>query len=183
MVFEPHECPQCGAAVKENATQCEYCGTWLRQVDSAKPRMRKNGSRPYLPLKLPAGVGEFGTKNSILKAVGLLLALGLYVIGWTLEDTDYWLDARAMLVWVGLLPLWLLGVALMWRSDRMVLAYGLLLALGEFIAHVAVIFTIRGNLWDDHVGIAGLVAGASLAGWLLGRLLHGVLRWRRIRSR
>ena len=183
MALESYECPQCGAAVKENATQCEYCGTWLRQVDTAKSQKSKGGESFYLPLKLPAGVGEFGTTNRVLKTGSLVLALGLYVVGWFLEDTQYWLDERAMLIWVGILPLWLFGVALMWRSNRMVLGVGLLLALGEFIAHVAVIFTIRGSLWDDHIGIASLVAGTSLAGWLLGRVLHAVLRWRSVRSR
>lgn len=42
-----------------------------------------------------------------------------------------------------------------------------------------VIWVIRGDLWDDHVGIAAMVAGASLIGWMLGRLLHGIIRLRK----
>ena len=132
--------------------------------------------------RLPIGAGEFGISSQRLLTVGIIVAFGLYVTGWLFEDTQYWLDEVAMTVWVGVLPLWLFGVALVWRSSRMVLADGLLIALVEFIVHAIVIWAIRGRLWDDHIGIAGMIAGASLAGWLLGRLLHGIIRWRRIQS-
>ena len=114
--------------------------------------------------------------------MGIAIAVGLYGAGWLFEDTQYWLDAGAMTIWVGLLPLWLFCVAFVWRSDRIVLVDGFLIALVLFVVHVVVMWAIRDRLWDDHFGIAGMIAGAALAGWFLGRLLHTVIRWRRIQS-
>ncbi len=183
MTLNSHDCPKCGSSVKTGSLQCEYCGTWFDKEGRAKPQKPKNIDKMRAMLRLPIGVGEFGISSQHLTTVGIVIALGLYVVGWFFEDTQYWLDEVAMTVWVGVLPLWLFGVAFVWRSDRMVLAGGLLVALVEFVAHIVIILVIRGRLWDDHVGIAGIVAGASLVGWLLGRLLHGIIRWRRIQSR
>ncbi|MEM8861898.1 MAG: hypothetical protein AAGD96_26545 [Chloroflexota bacterium] len=134
-------------------------------------------------MRLPVGAGEFGISSQYLISAGIVIAFGLYGAGWLFEDTQYWLDTVAMTFWAGLLPLWLFGVAFVWRSKRMVLADGLLIALAEFVVHIVVIWAIRGRLWDDHIGIAGTIAGASLAGWLLGRLLHSTIRWRRIQPK
>ena len=183
MALDAHDCPRCGASVKTGALQCEYCGTWFNRAGRAKPQRPKSIDKVGAILKLPTGVGEFGIVSRHLTTVGIVMALGLYATGWLFEDTQYWLDETAMTVWVGVLPLWLLGVAFVWRSNRTVLAYGFLVALVEFVAHNTIIVAIRGRLWDDHVGIAGIVASASMVGWLLGRLLHGIVRWRRVQSR
>lgn len=183
LALESHNCPQCGASVKPGSLQCEYCGTWFNTIGRAKPQSSKSIDKTRALLSLPIGVGEFGISSHRLTTVGIIVAFGLYVAGWLFEDTQYWLDAVAITIWVGVLPLWLFGVAFVWRANRMVLADGLLFALVTFLVHVVVIWAIRGRLWDDHIGIAGMVAGASLAGWLLGRLMHGFIRWRRIQSK
>lgn len=182
MALDSHDCPKCGASVKPGSLRCEYCGTWFTKAEGAKPQNSKSINKTPALFSLPKGAGEFGISNQYLITFGMAIAIGLYGAGWLFEDTRYWLNAVAMTVWVGLLPLWLLGVAFVWRSNRLVLVDGLLIALTVFITHIVIIWTVSGRLWDDHVGIAGMIAGASLAGWLLGRLLHSVIRWRRIQS-
>ena len=180
MTLDSYNCPNCGASVKTNSLQCEYCGTWFNKTGRSKPQKSRSIDKMRAMLRLPIGVGEFGISSQHLTTVGIAITIGLYVAGWFFEDTQYWLDEVAMTVWVGVLSLWLFGVAFVWRSNRVVLVGGLLIALVEFTAHVVIILAIRGRLWDDHIGIAGMVAGASLAGWLLGRLLHAIIRWWRI---
>jgi hypothetical protein len=133
-------------------------------------------------LTLSPGVGEFGISGQLPLALAFVGGLGLYLIGWLFEDLTYWLEDEAVFIWVVLLPLWLFLSALVWRSERRGWTAGLVLALPMFTAHVFVIWLIRGRLDDDHFGIAAMVAGAALLGWLLGRGLHHGIRWRRTRT-
>jgi len=183
LTLDSHNCPNCNASVKPRSLQCEYCGTWFNKAGKANSQSSQNIEKISTPFRLPIGAGEFGIFSRHLRTVGIVVAIGLYGVGWLFEDTQYWLNEVAMSIWIGVLPLWLFGVALVWRANRTVLADGFLIALTEFIIHIIVIWAIRGRLWDDHIGIAGMVAGASLAGWLLGRLLHSVIRWRKIQSK
>lgn len=173
------ECTNCGASLKKNTLQCAYCGSWYEndgRVISGRERPNETRSN----LNLPVGVGEFGIANNKLFVAGVVITFILYLLGWFFEDTHYWLNSTAMTIWVGIIPLWLFGVALFWNVNRRVMFVFLPFSLVVFVVHMAVIWAIRGNLWDDHVGIAAMVSGASLFGWVLGRLLHGIIRLRKV---
>lgn len=175
--MKTRDCEKCGAPLEKNKLQCTYCGTWYEGNKSGI----SGRSRPVEVksiLNLPKGVGEFGISSNLFFVMGVTVTIVLYVLGWFFEDQQFWLNETAMLIWVGIIPIFLFGVALLWRVTRKVMLYGLAISLMVFLMHVFVIWVIRGDLWDDHVGIAAIVAGSSLAGWLLGRLGHGMIRWR-----
>ncbi len=178
IVMNPLECPNCGAPLENNSLHCVYCGTRFERSEKLVPR-KKRPRQIQSVFNQPPGVREFGVSSNALIKIGAIISFVLYLFGWFFEDTDYWLDEKAMIIWVGILPLWLFGVAFFWRTIRKVAFLGLVFSVVEFIVHISVILVIRGNLWDDHVGIAAMVAGASLIGWLLGRLTHGIIRSRR----
>ncbi len=178
--MDARECENCGAALEKNRQQCAYCGTWYEnggRAIFARSRPKKIASIA----NLPQGVGEFGVSSNWLFVAGAVIALMLYILGWFFEDTQYWLNETAMLIWAGIMPLWLFGIALLWQASRKIAWYGLGISLVVFLGHILMIWIIRGNLWDDHVGIAGMVASTSLVGWLLGRLAHRMIRWRNAR--
>ena len=167
---KPLTCPNCGAPLEPGAERCAYCGT---------PFPAGRGS--VAPTRRPPRTGaDFGLTTPWLFRLGILVAAGLYALGWFWEDTRYWLDGRAMAVWLGLLPLWWGGIAFLRRSSRPLAWLALPLAALLFALHLGIIAWIRGgHLWDDHVGIAAMVAAASAGGWLLGRFGHAaVRRWR-----
>jgi hypothetical protein len=178
--MKTRECEKCGAPIEKNKFQCSYCGTWYEGsksgISSRTPPIKKESI-----LNLPQGIGEFGFSSNTFFVLGVTITIALYILGWLFEDHQYWLNDTAMLIWVGILPICLFGFALLWRVTRKVMWYGLVISLMVFLLHVFVIWVIRGNLWDDHIGIAAIVAGPSLAGWLLGRLGHGIIRWRNSR--
>jgi hypothetical protein len=132
---------------------------------------------------LSNGAGEFGLSGQLPLALALVGGLGIYLTGWLFEDLTYWLEDEAVFLWVVILPLWLLLTAVFWQTDRRGWTVGLVLALPIFVAHVFVIWLIRGRLNDDHVGIAAMVAGAALLGWIFGRVLHHAIRWRRVNAK
>ncbi len=166
----PLTCPHCGAPLEPGAERCAYCGTLF----SAVPRTAEPPRRP------PRTAADFGLTTPWLLRAGGLVAAGLYALGWSLEDTRYWLNGRAVAVWLGLLPLWWAEIAFLRRSSRRLAWLALPLAASLFALHLGIIAWIRGgHLWDDHIGIAAMVAVASAGGWLLGRLGHAaVRRWR-----
>ena len=174
------ECEKCGAPLEIDASQCTYCGAWYEDNKrEISPHYRQNIIVSIL--NLPQGIGEFGISSNRFFVSGLTITLVLYVLGWFFEDPQYWLNEKAILIWVGIIPMWLFSVALLWHAYRKVVLYALVISLVVFLVHMIVIWIIRGSLWDDHVGIAALVAGSWLAGWILGRLVHGIIRWRNAR--
>ncbi len=166
----PLVCPNCGAPLEPGAERCAYCGTLF---SAARGTARKSGPPPRT-------AADFGLTTPWLPRLGGLVAVSLYALGWSWEDTRYWLDGRAVAVWLGLLPLWWAGIAFLRRSSRRLVWFAFPLAAILFALHLGLIARIRGgHLWDDHVGIAAMVAVASAGGWLLGRLGHAaVRRWR-----
>lgn len=178
--MKSRECENCGASLEKNSLQCPYCGTWYegnKRGISVPDRQNKNISL----LTLPKGVGEFGISKKQFIITGITIALILYVLGWFFEDLQYWLNETAMLIWVGILPVWVFSIALLCRVKWEITLYALGISLAIFLIHMGVIWAIRGSLWDDHVGIAALVGSSWFAGWLLGRLAHRMIRWRNSR--
>ncbi len=175
------ECEKCGAPLENDTFKCSHCGAWYEDnkgAGAAKDSQKKIVSI----LKLPQGLGEFGLSSSKFFVMTVTITLVLYTLGWFFEDPQYWLNETTMLIWVGMIPIWLFSAALLWRTILNTILYALVASLVVFLMHILVIWAIRGNLWDDHLGIAALVAGSWLAGWLLGRLAHGLIRWRNIRD-
>ena len=182
MNLSSRECENCGASVEIDTVQCVYCGTWFDrspEADSVQDQPTKLSTL----INLPSGIGEFGFSSQWFVISGIGVTLVFYILGWTFEDIQSWLDTNAMIIWVGISPVWLLAVTLLWRTDRKTLFFGLAFAVFIFVVHLATIWMISGSLWDDHVGIAALIGLANFTGWLLGRLTHSIIRWRRVRDR
>jgi hypothetical protein len=181
--LQPRRCPACGAPIPESAQRCEHCGAWFEP----SPEMgvtRSSGVsillRALFP-KLPPDASEFGFQGSYVLAFGMGLAFVLYVLGWLLEDTQYWLAPGSIAVWGAVLPIWLALTAFVWRTPRPAWLVGLAAAAALFTAHLAIVWLIRLRINDDLVGIAAIYAGLAFAGWLLGRWLRVLLRRRRVR--
>lgn len=180
MTLKPRKCPVCGAPVAAAASSCDYCGTGFEP--SSPPPRPAAAAAASTPRAERAGRGEFGLRGGWPLLIGLAGAAALYALGWTYEDTRYWLDDTAIVIWAGALPLWLLLVSLVWRPRWGTWLAGLALALAVLAAHVAIMWILRGRLDDDHFAIAGIFAGAALGGWLLGRILHAVIRSARAKA-
>ena len=118
----------------------------------------------------------------LLLLVGAVVAALLYAAGWLLEDTRYWLAEEAVAVWGVALPAWLFLVALSWRARWGGWLTGFAVAIPVLALHLGIMWLIEGRLNDDDVGISAMFAGAALAGWLLGRLVHYVVRRARARA-
>ena len=166
------KCSSCGASIASDAQQCHYCGVWLVSV------LNKRTARPTLD----SDAGEFGVQGYPPLVLGIVGALVLYTTGWFFEDTQYWLDEKAMLIWGVAIPVWLGLVGTVWQSAHNGWLLGIVVALPIFVIHLIVMWVIRGQLNDDYVGIAAIFSGLVLAGWILGRLTHLLIRKARIRD-
>ncbi|MCB0033848.1 MAG: hypothetical protein KDE51_07510 [Anaerolineales bacterium] len=160
--------------------KCDYCGaTSLARVEHDDDddgyeiieRPKITPAPTYDPQK-----GEFGIQASWFLPVTAVVALLIYLIGWGYEDTEYWLSTASIVIWGVLLPLWLLLMALIWRPKWGEWLLGLAFAVPVFVFHVLAASIIDGRLNDDLVGIGAMYAGAALAGWLIGRGLHLVIK-------
>ena len=188
-------CPYCGRAdvtLKQKLAEslllyCPYCnGSFLVTFDESAesvtgpPAQRR--SSPLSALFPPAGAGEFGLSHGKL-LLGLTAAgsLILYLIGWLLEDRQYLLAANAVIVWAGILPLWLFMSAAIWRTARVVWPAGVAIAALIFLLQLGLTIIIKGRFNDDYAGIAAMFAGFALAGWLAGRWLHLGIRLIRLK--
>ena len=120
--------------------------------------------------------GEFGWPGEKPLRIGMGVAAVLYGIGWLVEDSQYWLAMEAVVMWGGVLPAWLCAVALAWRPQVSGWFVGVLAAVPIFIVHVVVMWFTRGRLNDDYLGIGAIFAGVALGGWVLGRILHVLVR-------
>ena len=180
--MKTRECENCGASLEKDALQCAYCGTWYEK--SQEESSPQSLSRKFFSIaSLPPGKGEFGVKKTTFFKAGGIMAAVLYAVGWLFEDQHYWLEEKALVAWMGILPLWLFFIAFLWRVNRRVVFHGLVISIIIFLSHIIVIWQIQGYVWDDHVGIAAMIAAGSLVGWLLGRLLHAVIRWRKVHEK
>jgi len=173
--MKPLVCPACGAPLEPGAERCAYCGTPIVYEKRTAANWRQVSPRPTT---LPQP--DFGIAARWWGRGGLLIGLGVYLVGWLFEDTRYMLADTAVAIWIGAVPLVLLLAAALWRASRPVWWYGVILAAVIFAFHLGVMRAlIHHRLWDDHYGIAGMVAGAAGGGWLLGRVVHLIIRrWR-----
>ncbi len=179
-------CPNCGSAdttVQQKldrglVLKCSYCNTTsLVTVDGPVEVGEKTVGARLAKLRLEPGIGEFGIGGGKILALVAGGSLLLYAVGWLLEDTRYFLDTWAVLIWAGVLPLWLLALAAIWRTSGPAWLVGLAIALPILGLHTLIPTIIRGRFNDDYLGIGAIFAGAVLTGWLLGRWLHLGLRF------
>ena len=176
---ESRKCPECGGSLAEGVRRCAYCGVWL-DVGAEPAAAVAEG-----PTHAVARVGhawDFGLGGRLPLLVGAVVAALLYAAGWLLEDTRYWLAEEAAAVWGVALPAWLFLVALSWRARWGGWLTGFAVAIPVLALHLGIMWLIEGRLNDDDVGISAMFAGAALAGWLLGRLVHYVVRRARARA-
>jgi hypothetical protein len=115
---------------------------------------------------------DFGVKGSGYILACFVGAIIIYIIGWFFEDTVYWLDTTAVVIWAGVLPLWMLAFSYTWRTSKGQWYPGLLFSILLFLIHLSIMWVIDRYIYDDSVGISAEFAGAALGGWILGRLLH-----------
>ncbi len=183
--MQRRECPGCGGPVPVSASRCEHCGAWLEENSRVSAASEKALAPPLKSFfePLPPDAGEFGLTGTIPLAAGIALAGVIYTLGWLLEDTSYWLAPGAVVVWGALLPIWLGLVALVWRTRRAAWSTGLAIAPSILAIHLGIVWILRRRINDDLLGIAAVFAGLGFAGWLLGRVLHAMLRRSRIRPR
>jgi len=189
-------CPNCGSSdvklMQELSDglllQCASCDTsslvTVNESSDAETRSLAQKHRLELTSLLPAsGEGEFGLSRSKL-LLGLTAAgsIILYLVGWLLEDRQYLLATNAVVVWAGILPLWLLTGAATWRTPKVVWPIGLVIASLIFLLHLGLTVIIKGRFNDDYAGIAAMFAGFALAGWLAGRWLHLGIRLIRVKQ-
>jgi hypothetical protein len=114
--------------------------------------------------------------------VGILGGLLLYTAGWMLEDTVYWLRTEAVALWAVALPSWLCMTAFTWRPRWGEWLIGFALSVPIFIVHLGLMWSVRDHLNDDYIGISAGFAVAALVGWVVGRLLHALVRRSRARG-
>ena len=185
MSVTSRDCPECGAPLAPGADRCEYCGSWIERSKETPPAEfhapAVDAAKPGKP-KPDRDAGDFGFRSRTFFLTCAAIALVIYAIGWVFEDTQYWLDDRAIAVWAGILPFWLCIAAFFWRPRWGGWLAGFLFAIPIFAVHTAIPCAIRGRIQDDYVGIAAMFAGAVLGGWLLGRIFHSIVHWARRRS-
>jgi hypothetical protein len=158
-------CYQCGAPVPQESMKCQYCGTEFGVIDAEAPQKKK---------KLLKDFGWRGMAPFSLNIIGILI---LYSIGWILEDKQYWLDDSAIVFWAVLLPLWILIMTFIWSQKKGAIIIGFILCLIIFGVHLLLIMMFeRWHFNDDYLGIAVLFASIPLGSWIVGRVLHHLVR-------
>ena len=175
MVLKLRKCPNCGAPVPLNEFHCAYCDSWF---DESPPF-----PTPIKPTITPEQLlaADFGVKGKWLLWVCFIGAAILYGIGWMFEDLTYWLDTTAVVIWAGTQPVWIAFWSFLWRRRKGDWLPGFLFGITQFGIHMALIFCIDRHINDDGVGISAVFAGATLGGWLVGRIGHVWLQ--RVRSK
>jgi hypothetical protein len=175
MATETHKCPSCGAPRRQSASQCPYCGTWFDE--------EHQHIDPTKPTKDDLRAADFGIPNPQILIYAIIGAAIIYAFGWRLEDTEYLLETGAVIIWVGILPLWIAAFAFVWKAYWVQWVPGFAFALPIFFTHIVIIWFFWGNINDDAVGISAMFAGAALLGWLVGRALHIYIQHLRARQK
>ncbi len=154
------ECDNCGASLRRDAVHCVYCGS------SVVPRAASQIGRPA------NDKDQFGFSGWLYHLSTLGAIAALYALGWLLEDTRYWLNTRAFIVWTGAIPAVMFLFALLRRSEVVPILLGLGISLALTVSHCVVMVLIRGNLNDDMLGIAAIIGGSAMLGWIAGGLVR-----------
>ena len=169
------KCENCGANLGPKSISCIYCGASIHP-DKPDPVVHSSaGNKPGI-LTLKDGQAEFGVSGSMWIFSGLALTVFIYGFGWMYEDTQYWLNTNAMIVWSGLLPAWLLFFASILHGSTGRLSLGIVTGLTISLLHMAIMYLLRGRINDDMAGISIFIGALSLSAWITGRLIHRYIR-------
>lgn len=183
-------CPQCGGNVPPDAAECRFCGSFLTRPPAAAPAPMAAPSPAAAPMPAaPAAPaidlerGEFGLKGPVPLVLTLVACAGFCALGWALERPDtYWSKDEAVAMWIGAVPLSALVMAALWRPKwgRWLAA----VAVGVFVTLTQTVSTaiMTGRLNDDAIGLGAAVGGAAAVGWLVGAVIHVVIRNGRARA-
>lgn len=162
--------------------KCDYCGATSiahfehEEDDDGYEIIERPKITPQPDRLVDPTLGEFGIQAGWYLPVTAVVAFVIYLIGWGYEDTQYWLSTASIVIWAGVLPLWLLVVALAWRPRWGEWLMGLAFGVSVFVFHIIAAWIIDGRLNDDLVGIGAMYGGAALVGWVVGRGLHWVIK-------
>ena len=159
------KCPQCGAPLLKDSNKCNYCGTEFDIISEKKIKRKL----------LVKGLKDFGWKALLpVNIAGILI---LYIWGWILEDKDYWLEDKAIIVWSVIMPLWILIMTFFWLKKSGAVLIGFIVNILIFGSHLLIIMIYENwHFNDDYAGIAAMFAGIAFGAWMLGRFLHYLVR-------
>jgi hypothetical protein len=160
-----YRCVSCGAARQKEETSCTYCSSAL--VD-------KYG----VPYKPPAVIPDYGWEGkgaivaSVIGVIVLFLVSIFYQkLGLTIQSSEkfgYYL-----------LPLWVALFASLWKTDsRMTLLIGLIPALIMFSTCFIAYSIKEGRIFDWTYGFSAIMSGLVFGAWMLGRIVHILIRKR-----
>lgn len=164
----PNLCANCNAPLPDYSVECEYCSTFFEETSYGTPT-----PNVYLGT---GGINDFGIANPMLLFATILGAAILYGWGWRLEDLEFLLSKGAVILWAGILPLWLAVFAFLWKTPWGEWLPGFAVSIPIFFFHILIIWMIDGNINDKVLGISAAFSAASLLGWVVGRLSHNYIR-------
>ncbi len=157
------KCPQCKAPISKEANKCEYCNTEFEIITTGKK------SKQILK--------DFGWRGKNALVFNLIGVLILYSFGWILEDKKYWLATEAVLIWTVALPFWIIIMTSIWQIKWGSIFTGIIISILIFIIHSIIIMAYRKwHIRDDDILIAGIFATCVLVAWLIGRIIHHIIR-------
>lgn len=175
-----HQCPNCQSPLSPPIDKCPYCQTELT-FDENTEGFKVINSSDFSDTDL--WKADFGFRNANIITFAMIVAALIYAYGWKLEDQLYWLAAEAVIVWAGILPLWLAVVAFSWKALWGQWLPGFAVGTAIFLTHMLRMFLIRGSFINDNgVGISAIFGGAALGGWIIGRVIHLYIRNTRAKS-
>jgi hypothetical protein len=177
MAIQTRKCSNCGAPVPLQNHQCDYCGSWFED----KGRVTSSVSPRPGPTHERLQAADFGKQGKGYILACFQGAILIYIVGWSFEDTVYWLDTTAVIIWAGVLPLWMAVFSFTWSASKGQWLPGLIFSIPLFVIHLTIMWVIDQRIYDDSVGISAGFAGAALGAWLIGRALHIMIQ--RVRAK
>jgi len=123
MQINTYKCPSCNAPVGKDDLSCEFCGAEITKMHNGKI---------LVPVK------DFGAKGIGYLSLILFVAIAIYIAGWFFEDTEYWLNTNAVLLWTVALPFWILITTITWSCKWGAVLYGIIVSVAVFISHIII---------------------------------------------
>ncbi len=159
------KCPQCSAPISAEETKCKYCGTEF--IIDNKPKSFKLFEKSI-------NKKDFGKKTLLLNIIGIII---IHALAWFLTGEDYW-DDSPFYIWFGILPLWVTIMVTFWLKKHFVVAFGFLLSVLIFAANIIFIYFKENRRFnDDFLIVAGFITLSFFISWLIGRIIHSVIRY------
>ena len=171
------KCQNCGSNLSGQDDNCSYCGARIHHSPNPNNKSAASNQGKHGMFSIPVGEAEFGISGGGWLTFGLSFLSCLYGLGWILEDTQYWLDTRAMIIWTGVLPIFIMIFASLLNLPRGQFGFAIILLVLITLIHLGIVALIRGGINDDMIGISMLISSVSFLAWLIGRLIHLWVRY------